>query len=118
MKKPDQVLGDVRRRLGNTWHLEAALPVDDHREHTQRPTWPHSFPIGTVAKADLESRFEHHQRVALTWCTWAAAHDLTLTDTPRMVHGTSQRIPTHVTVPSVDVAARLCGTLRAVRHTD
>lgn len=109
MKKPDQVLVDVRRRLGNTWHLEVALPANDHREHTQRPAWPHSFPIGTVAKADLESRFEHHQRVALTWRTWASAHDLTLTDTPRMVHGTSQRIPTHVTVPSVDVAARLCG---------
>ena len=100
MKTPGQVLADVRRRLENTWHLDAS-GLDT--------AWPHQFSLGPPPKATLESDFEHYQQAVFTWRDWAAAHGLTITDTARTVHGTKQRIPTHLNVPSADAAARLCG---------
>jgi len=105
MKTPDQLVADIVRRLRATWHIDAAQPD----AASGAPPWPHTFPIGTVAKADLESEFDRFQKAAFEWRDWAAAQGLHLTDSQRVVHGTTQRIPTHVTIPSVDVAARLCG---------
>ena len=102
MKNPDQLLCDIRRRLGNTWytHLE---PVTDPAK------WPHDFPLGTVSRADLEKSFDHYRVASLTWQQWAATHGVALLDASRFVYGTSQRVPTHVAVPDVDTAARLAG---------
>jgi Putative exonuclease SbcCD, C subunit len=55
-------------------------------------SWPHSFPLGTVPKAILERDFERFQAEAFVWRDWAAVHRLTHCDTPRVVHGTTQRM--------------------------
>lgn len=109
MKTPEQVLGDVQRRLSNTWHLDAAQQPHAEGLPAGPPRWPHSFPLGTVPKAILERDFERFQGEAFVWRDWAAKHGLTLSDAARIVHGTTQRIPTHVTIPSIAVAAELCG---------
>lgn len=102
MKTPEQVTADVERRLHNTWQ--------DHLHTQTDPAWPHTFPLGTPpAKADLEQRFGTYQQLTLTLRSWASNNDLALTSSTRLVHGTAQPIPTHVTVSSIDTAARLCG---------
>ncbi|MDQ2894565.1 MAG: DUF2220 family protein [Actinomycetota bacterium] len=109
MKTPEQVLGDIQRRLGSTWHLDAARHVKAEDPTPGHSSWPHSFPLGTVPKATLERNFERFQRESFAWRDWATAHGLALTDAPRAVHGTTQRIPTHVTIPDITAAAGLCG---------
>lgn len=101
MKSPDQVTEDVKRRLNNTWHT--------HLERGPDPAWPHTFPLSAPAKGELERNFERYRTDILTLRAWAARHGLALTDASRRVLGTSQPVPTHVTVDSVGDAARLCG---------
>lgn len=98
MKNPTQVLADVTRRLRNTWHT-------DLTGHST--SWPHAFPLGAVTKADLEGNFADFQQRVRDWRDYATANHLTLTTTSRRVHGTFQTIPTHLTVPDIDTAARL-----------
>lgn len=113
MKTPEQFLGAVRRRLANSWHVDAACkavrPNQAPASAEQQTSWPHSFPLGSPPRAALEADFDRHQKDALAWRDWSLEYDVPLTDTSRIVHGTVQPIPTHVTVRSVDVAARLCG---------
>jgi hypothetical protein len=103
VKTPEQVITDVVRRLHNTWHLAAAGTEEPE------PRWPHTFPLGTAPKGTLEANFQQAQQAAFGLRDWAATHRVTLTDVSRLVHGTTQRIPTHVTVATIDDAARLCG---------
>ena len=99
MKTPEQSLEEIRRRLDNTWHRDAS---------GQGSSWPRHFPLGSPTKSALEADFSRYQRAALAWRDWAAARGVTLTDAPRVVHGTAQRIPTHLSIPDADTAARLC----------
>jgi hypothetical protein len=96
----EETLAQIRRRLSSTWHDDAS---------NQSSTWPHRFPLGSPPKTALETDFSRYQRDALAWRDWAAARGITLTDATRVVHGTAQRIPTHVNIPDADTAARLCG---------
>ncbi len=68
-----------------------------------------------MPKATLERDFERFQAEAFVWRDWAAVHRLTLCDAPRVVHGTTQRMPTHVTIPDAAAAAELCGMTRLDR---
>jgi len=43
------------------------------------------------------------------WEDWAAQYQLTIDWNTRMVLGTTQPMPTHLEIPDVDAAARLCG---------
>ncbi|MGO9294902.1 MAG: Wadjet anti-phage system protein JetD domain-containing protein [Streptosporangiaceae bacterium] len=109
MKTPQQLLRDVQRRLSNTWHIDAARQSHVEGSPAEQSSWPHSFPLGTVPKATLERDFERFQGEAFVWRDWAAVHGLALSDAPRVVHGTIQRMPTHVMVPDSTAAAELCG---------
>ncbi len=109
MKSPDQVTDDVKRRLDRTWHT--------HLEPGPDPAWPHTFPLSAPAKDELERNFERYRTDILTLRAWAARHGLVLTDASRRVLGTSQPVPTHVTVNSVDDAARLVGPDWSARLT-
>ncbi len=100
MKTPMQVTADIRRRLDNSWHGVAA-GTDD--------AWPHRFPLGATGRAELEGDFGAFQQATFAWREWAYAHAATLIDTPRRVSGTTQLIPTHLNVASIDVAATICG---------
>jgi len=100
VKTTDEVLEEIRRRLNTTWHGDASGGGS---------AWPHEFSLGSPTKSALEADFSRYQRAALTWRDWAAARGVMLTDAPRVVHGTTQRIPTHISIPAADTAARLCG---------
>ncbi len=100
MKTPEQVTADIQRRLINTWNTNL---------ETDAPDWPHTFPVGATSKVDLESRFDQQQHQALALRDWARQHRLMITDTTRLVYGTTQPIPTHVSVDCIDTAASLCG---------
>lgn len=109
MKAPEQVLTQVRRRLHDTWHLDATRSAGAAAAPAAKPTWPHRFALGEPRQDELQARFAHYQHMARTWRSWADERAVALTDTPRNVHGTAQRLPTHVTVSDVDAAARLVG---------
>jgi hypothetical protein len=101
VKNPEEVTLDIERRVKNTWNtnLEAAGGLD----------WPHTFPLGAPSKANLEKSFHQYQTLSLTLQSWAAQNSLRLTIATRLVMGTTQPLPTHITVDDIDTAARLCG---------
>jgi len=100
VKSPEQFRTEVARRLTNTWHT-------DLTETTA--SWPHAFPLGELTRVELEGDFGAVQRRVLDWRDGASLHDVTLTFANRRVHGTTQHIPTHATVPTIDAAATLVG---------
>jgi hypothetical protein len=107
MKTPSEVLGDVERRLTRTWASELTCHVA-----TGAPApaaWPHDFPLGQPSSTALVAGFTSVVTDVAHWRTWAAEQRLALTFRERRVMGTAQELPTHVRVPDLDSAARLCG---------
>jgi hypothetical protein len=101
MRTPEQLLADVERRLKNTW--AAALAGTE-----TAPVWPHAFPVGELTSAELATDFPATMRQVAAWRDWEAQHGTRLTYRTRRVSGTDQELPTHVHVPDLDIAARLC----------
>lgn len=105
MKRPDELLADVERRLSRSW----ADTISGHD-----PTgWPHAFPLGQPDSKQLGSSFETFAASVRNWRQWSSDHSTTpgieITWRPRRVHSTPQELPTHVTIDSVDTAAQLIG---------
>lgn len=98
MKTTDQLVGDIARRLGNNWHADLAGVTT---------SWPHAFPVGTPSKADLGQNYAAFHRRVVALQDWAKAHSLAITYNNRRVLGTTQIIPTHVTIPDQNAAARI-----------
>jgi hypothetical protein len=113
MRTPGQVLDAVRTRLANTWAatLGAETTPTSAAEASgdASPRWPHAFPLGKVTAADAERDFSGMVRAVAGWRDWAAARNLDLRWESRRLLGTPQRIPTHLVVATVDVAAELAG---------
>jgi hypothetical protein len=101
MRTPEQATDEARTRLEKRWHLA----ITD----TASADWPFRIPLGTPPKALLERDFKPALTWARTWQEWAAARHLALDWRNRIVTGTTQPLPTHVTIPDADTAARLCG---------
>ena len=101
MKTPAQVTGEIRSRLEKRWHL--AIAGADSGD------WPFRAALGTPPKAALEADFQTARTWARTWDDWATAHKLTLDWRTRIVLGTTQPLPSHLTVPDIEIAARVCG---------
>lgn len=113
-KSPQQVTAAIERRLDRTWAAALAGTADES-------DWPHAFPIGQPAGAELASSFPAFVAHVTTWRAWAAERGLRLTWRNRRVHGTDQELPAQVVVPDVDAAAAVCGSpwperLRRGRH--
>lgn len=98
MKTPQQVVTDITRRLTNTWHTDTT---------SHSTSWPHAFPLGKPTKADLDSNYGTFHRRIVEWQDWAKAHQVTLAYSNRAVLGTTQPIPTHVTISDIDSAAAI-----------
>jgi len=101
MKTPAQVTGEIRSRLERRWHL--AIAGADSGD------WPFRAALGTPPKAALEANFQTARSWARTWDDWETAHKLTLDWRTRIVLGTTQPLPSHLTVPDIEIAARVCG---------
>lgn len=107
MKTPELVLADVERRLARTW-ADAVVADASGKEPLDGPAWPHAFPLGQPTSADLAQRFSSVVGQVGTWRAWARQHDVALAFRARRVVGTEQELPTHLHIPDVDTAARLC----------
>ena len=101
MRTPEQATDEARARLEKRWHRAIA--------GTASGDWPFRISLGTPAEAMLERDFRTALTWARTWEEWAAAAQLTLDWRTRIVTGTTQPLPTHVTIPDAGTAARLCG---------
>ncbi|MFX0581146.1 Wadjet anti-phage system protein JetD domain-containing protein [Nocardia nepalensis] len=101
MKTLDQVLGQIEARLEKHWHTDISANDESH--------WPYDLVLGKPTVESLTRRFADIQRWALEWRDWAQNHQLDLRLQNRSVHGTSQPLPSHITVPDIDTAARLVG---------
>jgi hypothetical protein len=110
MRTPEQATDEARTRLEKRWHLAIT--------GTASADWPFRIPLGTPPKALLERDFRTALTWARTWEEWAAARQLTLDWRTRIVTGTTQPLPTHVTIPDADAAARLCGSHWPARLTE
>lgn len=106
MKSLEQVRTDITRRLTNTWHTDlTGLTI----------SWPHAFPLGAPAKADLDRDYGTFHKRIVTLQDWAKANGASLTYANRTVLGTLQPVPTHVTIPEMTRAAAIAGDGWATR---
>lgn len=101
MRTPDQATDEARTRLEKRWYLAIT--------GTASADWPFRIFLGNPPKEVLERDFKTALSWARTWEEWAAARQLTLKWHTRIVTGTTQPLPTHVTIPDADTAALLCG---------
>ena len=94
MKTPAAVTKDIERRLVNRWHSEIVSAAEG-----TAPAFPHAFPLGRAASADLRADYAAIHALTLTWQEWAKRYDVELTYTSRIAKGgTRQVVPTHVLV--------------------
>lgn len=123
---PD-IVAKVRSRVENTWartvateqcpptHDAGSDPGSDTGSDTgdvmmaAAPAWPHRFPVGRAAAADLGADFGAYVRQLGQWRDWATEHDADLIYSTRMVASTRQDVVSHVVVPDLDTAARIAG---------
>jgi hypothetical protein len=119
VKTPEQVTAEVTTRLHRTWPRATAAGQSGGNCQSGDPAtngdardWPHSFPLGTPGRRELELHFPAYQTATLGWRHWLRIRDrpgVTLTESARRVHGTQQAIPTHLYVASIDAAAQIAG---------
>lgn len=100
MKTPTDLVANIERRLARTWHTDLTGDTT---------SWPHTFPLGSFTKTELEAGFSTVQQQSRDWRDWARANNVGLTIAVRRVHSTLQDIPTHATIPDLDNAALLTG---------
>jgi len=99
MKSPESVIADIRRRLSGKWHAHL---VDDE------VVFPHAFPLGRPATSDLRADYAAVHTQTVEWQDWARIHDVVLDYENRAAKGgTTQSVPTHARVASVDHAAAI-----------
>jgi hypothetical protein len=106
LKQPGDVLAEIQRRLDRTWHESIA---------GDESNWPHAFPLGTPVGEELQRTFAAVQQEVFAWRDWSAARSASLRFATRRVAGTDQTLPTHLHVPDVQTAAKLCGHDRTAR---
>jgi hypothetical protein len=101
MKSIDTVIGKITERLRTDWHLVAA---------GGQGRWPQTIPLGLPGRAvDLEADYDTVRRWSLDWQEWESRSPAEVIRTNRIVHGTNQRLPTHVLVNDAHAAARIVG---------
>jgi len=101
VKSPADITSRIERRLRRVWHLDVTRDAN---------SWPYDIPAGSVPAAALTADFTAIQQEVHQLRVWADLHGLGLREGNRRVHGTTQPIPTHITVPDLDTAAAVCGT--------
>ena len=99
MKSPETVIGDIRRRLTGKWHADLA---------GDEAAFPHAFPLGRPTTSDLRADYSAVHAQTVEWQDWARTHDVVLDYENRAAKGgTTQSVPTHARVASIDQAAAI-----------
>jgi hypothetical protein len=100
MKTPDQVLLEVATRLASSW-------CDDVVDGVGR--WPQRFALGAPSSTAVDDAFSAVTKWAHGWHDWASAHNVALIEESRRIRGIEQKLPTHLQVPDIEMAASLVG---------
>ncbi|RAM37724.1 Wadjet anti-phage system protein JetD domain-containing protein [Arthrobacter globiformis] len=101
MKTPPAVTEDIRRRLSGRWHA--------HLTGEER-AFPHAFALGRPATSELRADYSAVHAQTVQWQDWARAHEVVLDYENRAAKGrTTQPVPTHARVASIDHAASIAG---------
>ncbi|GAA2051805.1 Wadjet anti-phage system protein JetD domain-containing protein [Leifsonia soli] len=102
MKRPADIVREIERRLRQTWAQtvtgEAAKAV-----------WPHRFSLSSASSTAIEADFTTVVNLTADWRDWARGFDVELVNRTRRIGAVSHSIPSHLVVPSIDEAARICG---------
>jgi hypothetical protein len=99
MKPPSAVTADIQRRLQGRWHTHLAGTAD---------AFPHAFPLGRPTAAALKADYADIHARTLAWQDWARSRGVELVYESRVAKGGStQALPTHAMVESIDHAAEL-----------
>jgi hypothetical protein len=99
VKTTTELRSVIERRLQRIWHLDVA---------GDEVSWPFDIPLGQVPSATLSSEFAALQQQVRDVRDLATSHGLGVRNGNRRVHGTTQPLPTHVTVPDIETAAAIC----------
>ncbi|MGW5739981.1 Wadjet anti-phage system protein JetD domain-containing protein [Amycolatopsis sp. NPDC003861] len=101
MKAPTAVAADIRRRLGNTWATDLTGTT---------VSWPHRFSLGATTKTALENEWQTtYEPLRREWREWVSGRPARLLTAPKRVYSTTQDIPTHVEIDSIEAAASVAG---------
>lgn len=99
MKTPAALISDIQRRLGSQWHLHLA---------GNGQAFPHAFPLGRPSAADLRANYAAVHARTVDWQDWARRHGVELVYENRVAKGgTTQVVPTHVRVETIEQAAKV-----------
>jgi len=101
MKTPETITEDIcRRRTGKGHECLAG----------EEAGFPHAFPLGRPAAADLRGDYAAVLSLTVLWQDWARDHGVELAYETRVAAGgTRQTVPTHVRVDSISHAAAIVG---------
>jgi len=102
MKTPADVVSEIDRRLVRTWSQSLTGESDT-------VAWPHRFPISGDSSRAIETDFTAIVSLIDDWRAWARDVNVELVDRGRRIGVVTHSIPSHVVVPSLDEAARICG---------
>ena len=102
MKNPADIVTEIDRRLVRTW--AQALTGD-----SDEPAWPHRFPLSGGSSHTIEANFAAVVGLIDDWRAWSRRFDVDLLDRGQRIGVVTHSIPSHLVVPSLDGAARICG---------
>jgi hypothetical protein len=100
MRTPEQFVELVQARVAANWQGDVA---------GAGATWPENVDLGSPSQDELEDSFDEYQEQIDRWRGWTEVNGLELASSLRRVNGEIRSIPTHVTVPDLDTAARIAG---------
>lgn len=92
---------ELRRILGLHWHT---MILDE-----DALTWPRDLPFGDHSSRDIEAQWDEVLPAIFALNAWAKERDLQVMYENRTILRAPQRIPRHIRIPSLDVAANLAG---------
>ncbi|WP_425861338.1 DUF3322 domain-containing protein [Arthrobacter sp. TWP1-1] len=99
MKSPETVAADIRRRLTGKWHADLV---------GEESGFPHAFPLGRPSASDLRADYAAVHAQTVEWQDWARKHGVIMVYESRAAKGrTTQTVPTHVRIASIDQAAAI-----------
>lgn len=102
MKKPADIVTEIDRRLVRTWAQSLTGESDS-------AAWPHRFALSGGSSRTIETDFTTMVSLIDDWRAWARDFNVELVDRGRRIGVVTHSIPSHLVVPSLEEAARICG---------
>lgn len=117
MKAVEEIVAAIGRHLDDGWHTDLATPVESQ--------WPRRYFLGTIASGEAADVTRELRTWSFAWHDWSHEMGLPLDKKTRRIgkpgDTREERLPTHITVPDIDAAARVArgdwtGRIRRARQ--